>query len=181
MRSFDRDYAEYRQENQSKFHNEFASWRTNRQTQRDSLEKVKEHQEVVGSDGSHVGTVDKVRGDRIILTKNDSDAGGRHHSIPSSWLKSVDDKVTLSKTADEAKKAWRDEENNQAMFGRNDSAQRDDRYGSTQSRGQPGVGQLRRDQPVRHRRFGIVRDRHQPVGHLDHDRRLVALVGYDRR
>ncbi len=140
MRSFDRDYAEYRQENQSKFHNEFASWRTNRQTQRDSLEKVKEHQEVVGSDGSHVGTVDKVRGDRIILTKNDSDAGGRHHSIPSSWLKSVDDKVTLSKTADEAKKAWRDEENNQAMFGRNDSAQRDDRYGSPQSRGNQASG-----------------------------------------
>ena len=120
--AFDRDYDEYRNENRSRFENEFSTWRTNRQTQRDSLGKVKEHQEVVGSDGTHVGTVDKVRGDRILLTKNDEDAGGRHHSIPSSWLVSVDDKVTLSKTADEAKSAWRDEDRNQAMFGYGDNA-----------------------------------------------------------
>ena len=61
--------------------------------------------DVVGSDGEHVGTVDKVRGDRIILTKNDPAAGGHHHSIPSSWLESVDGKVTLRKTASEAKAA----------------------------------------------------------------------------
>ncbi|MBW6522914.1 DUF2171 domain-containing protein [Sphingomonas sp. RHCKR47] len=119
--ALDRDYDEYRSENRTKFQNEFSSWRTNRQTQRDALDKVKEHAEVVGSDGSHVGTVDKVRGDRILLTKNDVDAGGQHHSIPSSWIQSVEDKkVTLSKTADEAKKQWRDEENKQAMFGYGD-------------------------------------------------------------
>ncbi len=127
--SFDRDYDEYRNENRSRFESEFSSWRTNRQTQRDSLNKVKEHQEVVGSDGTHVGTVDKVRGDRILLTKNDADAGGRHHSIPSSWLTSVDDKVTLSKTADEAKAAWRDEDRNQAMFGYGDNDRGGDRSG----------------------------------------------------
>jgi len=125
--ALDRDYDEYRNENRSRFESEFSSWRSNRQTQRDSLNKVTEHQEVVGSDGGHVGTVDKVRGDRILLTKNDVDAGGQHHSIPSSWIKSVDDKVTLSKTADEAKQAWRDEDRNQAMFGYGDNARnRDD-------------------------------------------------------
>jgi len=72
--------------------------------------------EVVGSDGSHVGTVDKVKGDRILLTKNDRDAGGVHHSIPSRWIKTVDGKVTLSKSADEAKSAWKEEERNSAMF-----------------------------------------------------------------
>lgn len=124
--AFDRDYDEYRQENASKFQSEFASWRTERQGQRDSLTRVKEHMEVVGSDGEHVGTVDKVRGDRIILTKNDADAGGHHHSIPSRWVDSVDDKVTLRKTADEAHKAWRDEEEGQAMFGdRSNGASRD--------------------------------------------------------
>jgi len=76
--------------------------------------------DVVGSDGAHVGTVDKVRGDRIILTKSDTDAGGRHHSIPSSWLQTVDDKVTIAKTAEDAKAHWRDEENNQALFGQDD-------------------------------------------------------------
>jgi hypothetical protein len=117
IQSLDRDYDEYRRENRTKFENEFGSWRSTRQTQRDALNTVEEHMDVVGSDGEHVGTVDKVRGDRILLTKNDADAGGRHHSIPSSWLQTVDSKVTLSKSAADAKRAWRDEERNQAMFG----------------------------------------------------------------
>lgn len=113
----DRDYDEYRRENAQRFESEFGSWRTERQGQRDQLRKVEEHMEVIGADGSHVGTVDKVRGDRIILTKSDSDAGGHHHSIPSRWIHSVDDKVTLRKTADEAKAHWRDEDRSGAMFG----------------------------------------------------------------
>ena len=115
--AFDRDYDEYRRENQSRFASEFSAWRENRQTQRTSLRQAKEHQEVVGSDGAHVGTVDHVRGDRILLTKTDKDAGGHHHSIPSSWIRSVDDKVHIAKTADEAHQAWRDEENNRGLFG----------------------------------------------------------------
>lgn len=124
--ALDRDYREYRQENARKFDNEFGTWRSQRQSQRTSLSSVNEHMEVVGSDGEHVGTVDKVRGDRIILTKNDDDAGGRHHSIPSNWLQSVDDKVTISKTADDAKKHWRDEERSGAMFGEGDRDGRKD-------------------------------------------------------
>jgi hypothetical protein len=113
----DRDYDEYRREHATRFENEFASWRSDRNTQRGSLARVDEHMEVVGSDGEHVGTVDKVRGDRIILTKNDTDAGGHHHSIPSRWIDSVDDKVTIRKTAQEAQSAWRDEERSGALFG----------------------------------------------------------------
>ncbi|UAK24093.1 DUF2171 domain-containing protein [Sphingomonas nostoxanthinifaciens] len=109
MQALDRDYHEYRQENQSRFDTEFHSWRQGRQGQRDLLTKVQEHQEVVGSDGQHVGKVDHVRGDRIELTKSDKDAGGHHHVIPSSWVASVDDKVTLNKTADQAKQQWREQ------------------------------------------------------------------------
>ena len=124
--ALDRDYDEYRRENQSKFHNEFSSWRSTRQTQRDSLNNVEEHAEVVGSDGEHVGTVDKVRGDRILLTKNDKDAGGVHHSIPSNWIDQADSKkVKLSKTAAEAKQAWKDEDRNSAMSGWGDNARGD--------------------------------------------------------
>jgi len=119
----DRDYDEYQRENSQRFENEFGSWRAERSGQRDSLRRVTEHMEVIGSDGSHIGTVDKVRGDRILLTKSDSDAGGHHHSIPSRWIQSVDDKVTLRKTADEAKAHWRDEERSGALFGEG----RDDR------------------------------------------------------
>jgi len=32
----------------------------------------KEHMEVIGADGGHVGTVDKVEGSRIKITKKDS-------------------------------------------------------------------------------------------------------------
>jgi hypothetical protein len=124
--AFDRDYDEYRRENQSRFQSEFATWRQNRQTQRDSLGTVKEHQEVVGSDGAHVGTVDHVRGDRILLTKSDKDAGGHHHSIPSAWIAKVADKVTLGRTAAQAQQAWRDEEANQGLFGRDRENDRDE-------------------------------------------------------
>ena len=124
MEALDRDYHEYREENRSRFENEFGEFRNRRQTQRTSLSQVKEHFEVLGSDGEHVGKVDKVRGDRIILAKNDPSAGGHHHSIPSSWLQSVDgERVTISKTATEAKQAWTDLDNNSAMFGDSDRDQ----------------------------------------------------------
>ena len=35
---------------------------------------IKEHMEVIGADGVHVGTVDCVKGDRIVLSKSDSTA-----------------------------------------------------------------------------------------------------------
>ena len=118
IESLDRDYDEYRQENASRFESEFGSWREKRGEQRQSMGRVTEHMEVVGSDGQHVGTVDKVRDGRIVLTKSDSSAGGHHHSIPCGWLESVDDKVTLNKTAEQAMQAWRDEETNRALFER---------------------------------------------------------------
>ncbi|HEU0043871.1 DUF2171 domain-containing protein [Sphingomonas sp.] len=131
LSAFDRDYHEYRQENQAKFHSEFAVFRSERQGQRDLLAQVTEHAEVVGSDGQHVGTVDKVRGDRIVLTKNDADAGGRHHSIPSRWLQSADGgKVVLRKTASEAQQHWPDEEREEqgdkGLFGDRDERQLDE-------------------------------------------------------
>ena len=120
IESLDRDYDEYRQENASRFESEFGSWREKRGQQRQSMGRVTEHMEVVGSDGQHVGTVDKVRDGRIVLTKSDPSAGGHHHSIPCGWLESVDDKVTLNKSAEEAMQAWRDEEANRALFERED-------------------------------------------------------------
>lgn len=110
MEAFDRDYDDYRRERQGVFDSDFGSWRTTRQQQRDSLGKVREHMDVVGSDGEHVGTVDHVRGDHIKLTRSDSEAGGHHHSIPCGWVSSVDTKVTLNRPANEAKAGWRDED-----------------------------------------------------------------------
>lgn len=73
--------------------------------------QIKEHSEVVGSDGAHVGTVDRVEGaDRIKLTKKDSDAHGHHHYIPLDWVETIEnDQVRLNKTAADAEAHWQHE------------------------------------------------------------------------
>jgi len=139
IEEFDRDYEDFRREHQSRFEQEFGEWRSKRQGQRQSLGRVSEHMEVVGSDGEHVGTVDKVRGDRIILTKGDDDSGGRHHSIPCSWIESVEDKVILNRGAEDARQAWRDEERGAFFAGAGDSRE------SEQSRSYAGTYEGRED------------------------------------
>ena len=69
---------------------------------------IREHMEVIGADGVHVGTVDKVEGDRIKLTKKDSGAdvsegtgshAWHHHFISLGLVADVEgDKVRLSAT-----------------------------------------------------------------------------------
>jgi hypothetical protein len=50
------------------------------------LSSITEHMEVIGADGAHVGTVDKVEGDRIKLTKADSGSHQDHHHYISGGL-----------------------------------------------------------------------------------------------
>ncbi len=70
--------------------------------------QIREHMDVVGSDGGHVGRVDKVMGDQIELTKLDLASGLKHHLIPMSWVEVIDDDtVRLSMTKAAAKAAWR--------------------------------------------------------------------------
>ncbi len=65
--------------------------------------QIEEHMEVVGSDGTHVGIVDKVEGEQIKLTRHDSQAEGEHHYIPLSSVASVGEFVTLSTSAENVK------------------------------------------------------------------------------
>ena len=72
-----------------------------------NTQSIKEHMEVLGSDGQHVGAVDHLDGkDKIKLTKSDLKSGGQHHVIPISWVAKVDDKVRLSKPAKDAMAQW---------------------------------------------------------------------------
>jgi hypothetical protein len=87
----------------------------------DGAERVRAHMEVVGADGAHVGTVDKVRGEHIVLTRSDPASGGVHHAIPLAWIASIDDKVRLNLAAAEAMRQWRDEGRSRALFEREDS------------------------------------------------------------
>lgn len=71
--------------------------------------QIREHMDVEGSDGRHVGRVDHVKGDEIELTKLDLQSGLKHHMIPISWVETIDnDTVRLNKTRDAAKAAWRE-------------------------------------------------------------------------
>lgn len=66
-----------------------------------SIDDVKEHMDVVGADGVHLGTVDRVEDGRIKLTKADSGSHGDHHHYVSGGLVAAveGDTVRLSATA----------------------------------------------------------------------------------
>ena len=73
-----------------------------------NLSNVREQMKVIGSDRQPVGTVDHIEGDEIKLAKNDPQAGGQHHYIPSEWVDRIDgDQVYLSKSGKEARQEWR--------------------------------------------------------------------------
>ena len=70
---------------------------------------IREHMEVIGADGVHVGTVDHVQGNRIKLTKADSSVqmegaeggshAGHHHYISLGLVAGVEgNQVRLSAT-----------------------------------------------------------------------------------
>ena len=58
----------------------------------DKAGQVREHMQVLGSDGQHVGTVDKVEDDRIKLTKRDDPdgSGQHHHCLPVSAIAAIE-------------------------------------------------------------------------------------------
>ena len=64
---------------------------------------IKQHMEVIGADGAHLGTVDKVEGNRIKLTRKDSVEGahkGHHHFIDGGLVAEVEgNKIRLSANA----------------------------------------------------------------------------------
>jgi hypothetical protein len=64
---------------------------------------IKEHMQVIGADGVPVGTVDKVEGGRIKLTKKDGGEGshkGHHHFIDGSLVAEIEgNTVRLSANA----------------------------------------------------------------------------------
>ena len=70
---------------------------------------------VVCSENGQFATVDHLEGsDEIKLTR---DKNGHHHYIPVSWITSVDDKVHVDRSGDQAMKEWRTEPDGQQQQG----------------------------------------------------------------
>ena len=69
---------------------------------------TKEHMEVLGSDGQHVGIVDHMEGsNQIKLAKKDPKAGGKHHFIPTDWVDHIDKHVHLNKSSQDVATQWK--------------------------------------------------------------------------
>lgn len=82
------------------------------------FEDIREHMEVIGADGVHLGTVDHVEGDRIKLIRADSGVAheGHHHYIPRGLVAEVEgDKVRLSANGDVAADLFEQEESGQPI------------------------------------------------------------------
>ena len=59
--------------------------------------QIREHMEVVDREGQHVGTVDRLEGSRIKLTKSDPASGGQHRFIEMAQVAEIrDGKVCIS-------------------------------------------------------------------------------------
>jgi hypothetical protein len=67
------------------------------------FEDIREHMEVIGADGVHIGTVDRVEENRIKLIRADSGLGHEqhHHYLPRGLVAEVEgDKVRLTARGD---------------------------------------------------------------------------------
>jgi hypothetical protein len=68
--------------------------------------EIREHMEVVGADGGHVGTVDRLERGHIRLTRRDDPdgSGQHHHAIPLRAIRMVEgDRVWLTLPAQQAR------------------------------------------------------------------------------
>jgi hypothetical protein len=79
-----------------------------------SIDQIREGMEVIGADGVHLGTVDRVEGQRIKLTRSDSGMGGHeghHHFLAAGLVAGVEgDKVRLSANGDVAAELFEEEQ-----------------------------------------------------------------------
>ena len=69
-------------------------------------DQIKQHMEVVGNDGLHVGVIDRVEAGEIKLAKDDA-PDGLHHFLPLANVEYVDDRVHLNRSSIRAMAEWR--------------------------------------------------------------------------
>ena len=82
------------------------------------FENIREHMEVIGADGVHIGTVDRVVENRSKLIRADSGIGHEehHHFIPRGLVADVEgDKVRLSARGDVVADLFEQEKSGQPL------------------------------------------------------------------
>ena len=82
------------------------------------FEDIREHMEVIGADGVHLGTVDRVEGNRIKLIRADSGQGREehHHYVPRGLVAEVEgNQVRLSARGDVVADLFEQEQSGQPI------------------------------------------------------------------
>jgi hypothetical protein len=82
------------------------------------FEDIREHMEVIGADGVHIGTVDRVEENRIKLTRPDSGLGheDHHHYVPKGLVAEVEgDQVRLTARGDVVADLFEQEQSGQPI------------------------------------------------------------------
>jgi len=84
-----------------------------------NLDQVREHMQVIDAEGTPLGKVDRIDGDRIKLTRDSSGEGsheGHHHYIPSGLVAGVEgDNVRLSARVDAVESIFETEEDGEGL------------------------------------------------------------------
>ncbi|MGJ0239829.1 DUF2171 domain-containing protein [Novosphingobium fluoreni] len=85
------------------------------------LAVIKPHMDIIGADGAHLGTVDRVEGDRIKMTRVDSGSHADHHHYLSGGLVAAVEENTVRLSAAAASAALlEEEESGEALADRKD-------------------------------------------------------------
>ena len=82
------------------------------------FDDIREHMEVIGADGVHLGTVDRVEGERIKLIRADSGVAHQdhHHFIPRGLVAGIEeDRVRLSANGDVVAALFEEEQSGEAL------------------------------------------------------------------
>jgi hypothetical protein len=70
-------------------------------------ETIKEHMEIVGNDGEHIGIVDGIDPDGEIKLSRTDTPDRLHHFLPLETVEYVDDRVHLNRSSIRAMAEWR--------------------------------------------------------------------------
>jgi hypothetical protein len=87
---------------------------TANETQRDRqlLMRIREGMEVVDNDGTRVGMVARIEGGHLKILRNDQKPRNAHQFVSPELIHSVDERVRLSRSWDELRRLWADDEFN---------------------------------------------------------------------
>jgi hypothetical protein len=80
--------------------------------ERDLLARIREGMEVVDTDGTRIGTVARIEGGHLKILRNDQKPRNAHQFVRPELILSVDERVRLSRSWDELRRLWADDEFN---------------------------------------------------------------------